>query len=260
MTGRRRRTATGDRGQTTLDFAVGVSVFLLTAIFVLTFVPGMLEPFEEGTQEEISAADRIATELVEGTLASPDRPNLLDRECTVIFFESREDGYDPGGDDEENVDGDGVYAAPFDTGAYDDTCQFNDVSLEERLGLETGDDAPMNVRVRLVRDLTTGEADSPDADTDDDDDPGDPDDEEAETLCIDENSDDRIVEGHTPFTKNTQCDLTRSTPDSDDDVLFALGPTPPSSSESVVVARRFVRVEGTFADGTSDATLVVEVW
>jgi len=115
MTGRRRRTATGDRGQTTLDFAVGVSVFLLTAIFVLTFVPGMLEPFEEGTQEEISAADRIATELVEGTLASPDRPNLLDRECTVIFFESREDGYDPGGDDEENVDGDGVYAAPFDT-------------------------------------------------------------------------------------------------------------------------------------------------
>jgi hypothetical protein len=247
-----------DRGQTNLDFAVGVSVFLLTAIFVLTFVPGMLEPFEEGTQEEISSADRIATQLVEETLASPDRPYLLDRECTVIFFESREDGFDPEGDDAENVDGDGTFSEPFGTDTYGGECNFKDVSHDERLALASNTDAALNVRVRLVRNLTTGEASNPDYDANDIDD-GDPHNKGVETLCIDANSDHRIVEGHTPFTENKECDLTRSTPDSDDDVLFDIGPTP-SGSESVVVARRFVRVQGTFHDGTSDATLVVEVW
>ena len=253
-TGSRGRT-TEDRGQTTLDFAVGVSVFLLTAIFVLTFVPGMLEPFERSTQEEISAADRIATDLVEGTLASPDGPHLLDRECTVIFFESREDGFDPGGDDAENVDGDETFADPFGTGAYGGDCNFEDTSFDERLALTSTTDAPLNVRVRLIRDLTTGEADNPDYDTNDaDDEPPDENDEEADTLCIDANSNQRIVEANDPGS-GRECDNTGG----DDDVLFDIGPTP-SGSESVVVARRFVRVEGTFHDGTSDATLVVEVW
>jgi hypothetical protein len=98
-----------------------------------------------------------------------------------------------------------------------------------------------------VRDLTTAAADDPDNGTDD---------SRVLPLCIDDNSDDRIIEGHTPFTGGTECDLTGD----DDDVLFSIGSTPPSSSDSVVVARRFVRVEGEFHDGTSDATLVVEVW
>lgn len=239
---------TTDRGQTTLDFAFGVSVFLLTAIFVLTFVPGMLEPFEEGTQEEISAADRIATDLVEEELASPDRPHLLDRECTAIFFESRDDGNDPGGDDDANVNGNGTFADPFGTGTYGGTCNFEDVPLDERLGLPDGSDAPLDVRIRLIRDLTTEEADDPDGD-------GTGDDDEPATLCIDDNSLRRIVEANDPGS-GRQCDISGG----DDDVLFEVGSEPPSGSDSVVVARRFVRVEGTFHDGTSDATLVVEVW
>ncbi|PSQ10682.1 hypothetical protein BRC93_08575 [Halobacteriales archaeon QS_5_70_15] len=249
MTRDRRRPNTADeRGQTTLDFALGVSVFLLTAIFVLTFVPGMLEPFEESTQEELSAADRIATDLIEETLASPDRPHLLDRECTVIFFESREDGFDPGGDDAENVDGDGTYAEPFGTGTYAGDCNFQDISFEDRLALSSSTGADLNVRVRLVRDLTTASADDPDNGTDDD---------RVLPLCIDDNSEDRIIEGHTPFDGG-QCDL--RTASADDDVLFEIGSTPPSGSDSVLAARRFVRMEGEFHDGTNDATLVVEVW
>jgi hypothetical protein len=236
-----------DRGQTTLDFALGVSVFLLTAIFVLTFVPGMLEPFEESTQEELAAADRIATQLVEETLADPTEPHLLDRECTVIFFESRTDGLDPGGDDDDNVDDDGTYSAPYHGGTYGGRCNFADVPIDERLGLTSTTDAPLNVRIRLVRDLTTATADDPDGDSGGDDD-------EVDTLCIDANSEQRIVEANDPGA-GQQCDIVGG----DDDVLFDIGSTPPGS-ESVVVARRFVRVEGTFADGTSDATLVVEVW
>lgn len=244
----RRTNATEGRGQTTLDFAFGVSVFLLAAIFVLTFVPGMLEPFEESTQEEISAADRIATDLVEETLASPGRPHLLDRECTVIFFESREDGNDPAGDDAANVNGNGTFAEPFGSGTYAGDCNFRDISFEDRLALASSTGASLNVRVRLVRDLTTADADDPDGDNGGDDD-------EVDTLCIDANSEQRIVEANDPGDER-QCDNTGD----DDDVLFEIGPTPPAGSDSVVVARRFVRVEGTFHDGTSDATLVVEVW
>jgi len=249
MTRDRRRTNTADeRGQTTLDFALGVSVFLLTAIFVLTFVPGMLEPFEESTQEELSAADRIATDLVEETLASPDRPHLLDRECTVIFFESREDGNDPAGDDDANVNGNGTFAEPFGSGTYAGDCNFQDISFEDRLALSSSTGADLNVRVRLVRDLTTASADDPDGDNGGDDD-------EVDTLCIDASSDPRIVEANDPGS-GRECDNTGG----DDDVLFEIGSTPPSGSDSVVVARRFVRMEGEFHDGTNDATLVVEVW
>jgi hypothetical protein len=41
--------------------------------------------------------------------------------------------------------------------------------------------------------------------------------------------------------------------------LFEIGDDP-QDSRSVVVARRTVSVEGGFADNTSDASLIVEVW
>ncbi|MEF8884967.1 MAG: hypothetical protein V5A44_07595 [Haloarculaceae archaeon] len=74
------------RGQTTLDFAVGMSIFLLTLAFVFTFVPGMLAPFGDTTQAETAAANRIAENLTTGTLGDPDAPYVLDRQCTVEFF------------------------------------------------------------------------------------------------------------------------------------------------------------------------------
>lgn len=240
---------TGDRrGQTTLDFALGVTVFLLTVAFVFSFTPGMLEPFTASTQQETAASDRLADQLAQEMLvADPGEPYRLDRECTVIFFESRTDSSeDPAGDDIENVDGDGDFSEPFGTGTYGGSCNFLDEPLDERLGVDTH--VSTNVRVRLVRDLTTATADDPDGDSGGDDD-------EVDTLCIDDNSDDRIVEANNPGS-GRQCDIVGG----DDDVLFEIGPTPPEGAGSVVVSRRYVHVEGGFADGTSDAMLVVEVW
>lgn len=74
------------RGQTTLDFAVGMSIFLLTLAFVFTFVPGMLAPFDDTTQAETVAANRVADNLTTGTLGDPDAPYVLDRQCVVEFF------------------------------------------------------------------------------------------------------------------------------------------------------------------------------
>lgn len=239
------------RAQTTLDFALGVTVFLLTVAFVFSFTPGMLEPFTASTQQETAAADRLADQLAQEMLvADPGEPYRLDRECTVIFFESRTDGLDPGGDDSENVDDDvnDDFSEPFGTGTYGGSCNFNDVPLDERLGVDTAAGAPMDVRIRLVRDLTTAIADDPDGD-------GTGDDDKVDTLCIDANSENRIVEANDPGSSR-QCDIIGG----DDDVLFEIGPTPPEGAGSVVVSRRYVHVEGGFADGTSDAMLVVEVW
>jgi len=73
------------RGQTTLDFAVGASVFLLATAFVFAFVPGMIQPFA-GQQSHAISADRAAEQLSADLLAHPAEPYVLDASCTKAFF------------------------------------------------------------------------------------------------------------------------------------------------------------------------------
>ncbi|MFB6138105.1 MAG: hypothetical protein ABEJ42_07200 [Halobacteriaceae archaeon] len=91
-----------DRGQTTTDFAIGASIFLLAVAFAFAFVPGMLDPFTSGPgQDRALVADRVADDLAGGLLvADPTRPYVLDRECTLEFF----DQVDGGGNDPANDD------------------------------------------------------------------------------------------------------------------------------------------------------------
>jgi hypothetical protein len=74
------------RGQTTLDFAVGVSLFLLVLVFVFSFVPGLLGPLTGSNQDEQVVADRVGDRLAQDTLGSPERPYVLDQHCAVEFF------------------------------------------------------------------------------------------------------------------------------------------------------------------------------
>jgi hypothetical protein len=127
--GERLPAADGSRGQTTLDFAIGAGVFLVTVAFVVAFVPSMLQPFAGGTQEAFVAADRVAIELVTSRLASPDEPYVLDTACTIAFF--REDAM----------------------GASDCGFDGNDLSLpgesiHDRIGLSER----LDVNVRIVGD------------------------------------------------------------------------------------------------------------
>ncbi|GAA0308334.1 DUF7287 family protein [Halarchaeum salinum] len=69
---------TRDRGQTTLDFAAGVSVFLVTVIFVFAFVPSLLAPVSSGQPSNTVVADRIATDLAQEELAVEGHPYTLD--------------------------------------------------------------------------------------------------------------------------------------------------------------------------------------
>ena len=76
------------RGQTTLDFAVGVSVFLGVVAFAFAFAPTMFAPFASDTGVNSVVADRSADRLTADTLAaSPDDPMILDGSCTRSFFD-----------------------------------------------------------------------------------------------------------------------------------------------------------------------------
>lgn len=84
------------RAQTTLDFAIGISIFLLIVLFVFVFIPGTLDPFTVGAQEQTVTSDRVADSLSEGLLGDPATPYVLDRYCTVAFFAEAPDGDPPG--------------------------------------------------------------------------------------------------------------------------------------------------------------------
>jgi hypothetical protein len=77
---------TQGRGQTGVDFIVGVGIFLLTIGFVVTFVPGMLGPFSDDKTGPL-VADRIADDLVERTLATGAGTSTLDPDRTRAFFD-----------------------------------------------------------------------------------------------------------------------------------------------------------------------------
>ena len=80
-----------ERAQTTLDFAIAMGVFLLAVAFVFTFIPSLTSPFIDGNQEQSAVADRVASNLVEGSLADPNDPYVLDVACTTGFFEGTND-------------------------------------------------------------------------------------------------------------------------------------------------------------------------
>jgi hypothetical protein len=74
------------RAQTTLDFTLGVSIFLLVLLTVFAFMPATLLPFTQSAQEETVGTNRVADLLVQDILVSPGEPYLLDPACTAALL------------------------------------------------------------------------------------------------------------------------------------------------------------------------------
>lgn len=93
------------RGQTTLDFAIGISIFLAVVMFVFLFVPGIVAPFTTGAQDETVTVNRVADGLTQGQLGSAKRPGVLQTPCTVDFFQHADDATDitQCGEDQEDL-------------------------------------------------------------------------------------------------------------------------------------------------------------
>lgn len=119
----------GDRGQTTLDFAIGVSIFLSVMLFVFAFVPGILQPFNLSGEEDIVLSERIASDLSQAKLGNASTPYVLESTCTVQFF-------DEGSSSPSH-------------------CDYEGETIKERLGLGTA----RNVNVSLSGTLTGTDSD-----------------------------------------------------------------------------------------------------
>lgn len=86
------------RGQSTLDFSVGVSIFLTVVLFTVAFIPTMFGPFDADTGTDTTTADRVADRLANDVLADgPLSPGALNQSCTTGFFDA--DGTVPPGCD-----------------------------------------------------------------------------------------------------------------------------------------------------------------
>lgn len=65
------------RGQTTLDFLIGTSTFLIAIGIIIAFVPGMIDPFTVGTEGHSVMANRAVDTLAQSELAEPEEPYMM---------------------------------------------------------------------------------------------------------------------------------------------------------------------------------------
>lgn len=80
------------RAQTTLDFLIGASIFLLTVGLVIGMVPGILDPFALEKSSAPVGANRAATTLATDELATVDSPYVLSEPTVGEFFALNESG------------------------------------------------------------------------------------------------------------------------------------------------------------------------
>ena len=118
-----------DRGQTLPDFAIGISIFLITVSFIIVFVPQLTLPFEDTEQPVV--AERTATDLESALLSDPDMQSHLNESCTLAFFSQS-----------------GTTSCPFETDEPIETQVGIDPSYSINVSLrETPSDSPNSTRL-----------------------------------------------------------------------------------------------------------------
>lgn len=78
----------GERGQVNFDFAVGISILIIAVTVAFSLVPGIFGGVTtSGQQSDEVVADRIAENLVEGSLEDPRNPGTLRTACVRALFD-----------------------------------------------------------------------------------------------------------------------------------------------------------------------------
>jgi hypothetical protein len=80
-----------DRAQMTIDYVVGMGIFLLSILFVFQFIYGLFVPYQSGSDEVTLAADRTSSLLIEHILAA-DRSitlNVMDQGKLYYFINTK---------------------------------------------------------------------------------------------------------------------------------------------------------------------------
>lgn len=83
------------RGQTTIDYVVGITIFLLIVGLVFTFVPLSFQPVRTDWGTTAMTADSVVSFLAGSHLArSPSEPGVLNATETDNFFSTNNDQAD----------------------------------------------------------------------------------------------------------------------------------------------------------------------
>ncbi len=80
-----------DSAQVTIDYIVGIGIFLLAVVFVFQFMYGLFIPFQSGSDKATLAADRAGTVLVERLLHADKASelNVIDQGKLYFFNNTR---------------------------------------------------------------------------------------------------------------------------------------------------------------------------
>lgn len=81
----RRGSGSATRGQTTIDYTVGIVLFISVIGGVFLLLPTIFEPFSTSATQEAIIADQIATQLTTELLQTGD-PASVHTVCTAAFF------------------------------------------------------------------------------------------------------------------------------------------------------------------------------
>ena len=80
------------RAQTTQDFAFGISIFVLGAVFVVTFVPNVTTPFATGITEVEQERSQTVSRLLVANFSDDGSPALNTSRTDAFFTHSWGDG------------------------------------------------------------------------------------------------------------------------------------------------------------------------
>lgn len=100
MSSQRSASDRSPRAQTTIDFLIVISTFVVVIGFLFSFIPGITTPFNDGQSPNPMIADRTATHLASDTLTSPASTETLNGTEVTDFF-----GTEGGLNDELGVKG-----------------------------------------------------------------------------------------------------------------------------------------------------------
>jgi hypothetical protein len=71
-----------DNGQVSIDFVIGIMIFILAFLFLFAAIPSMFTPYQSNSDRLTMTADKVAANLVENILANESsgmpQPGIID--------------------------------------------------------------------------------------------------------------------------------------------------------------------------------------
>ena len=137
----------GDRGQTTQDFAIGIGIFILAIAFVFAFVPTIITPFADAGGAQTAQSDRVAATIVD---------NLSDEESNNLSSGDFEEHY--ADKESHELAEDLGLRTNLDGGSFDRVnVTITDLDPDEDVQHSGGDDWDGEIGASTTRIVTTTE-------------------------------------------------------------------------------------------------------